>query len=311
MRGGVPANAVYGFCSMFLKVINDLKPRYLAVAFDTPQPTFRHQEFVGYQAQRPKIEEELAGQIDKVKEVLGEMGVAVFEKPGFEADDVIGTIAALAAKNQKPKTLPCRQAGKNQKYKLRFKNIQTIIVSGDRDLMQLVDKNTKLYLPVKGLSEVELVDEKGVEEKLGIKPKQVVDYKGLVGDPSDNYPGVPGVGPKTATQLLAKYRTLEGIYGKIKDKKDKKDKKIREKLLAGKESAVLSKKLAKIATNVPLKIDWEKLKMERVKREKIVEVLARLGFKSLVRRVEERGVEKVKKVEREKEIRERQLGLFS
>ena len=258
-KGGAPINAIYGFFSMLLKILVDLKPAYLAVAFDTPKPTFRQAEFVGYQAQRPKMEAELAGQIDRLKEALREMGIAIFEKPGWEADDVIGTMAK------------------------KVQNGETIIVSGDRDLMQLVNKNTKMYLPIRGLSETELVDEKGVKKKLGVVPIQIPDYKGLVGDPSDNYPGVPGVGPKTAVELLRKYGKLESVYRKIETIKDEK---IKEKLVGGKESAVLSKKLAVIVTDVPIEADWERMRVEMVKKEKMVAVLGGLGFKSLVQRVE-------------------------
>lgn len=270
-KTGVPTNAVYGFCSMLLRIINDLKPQYLAVAFDRPEPTFRHQEFVGYQAQRPKIEEDLASQIDKVKELLAAMGITTFEKPGFEADDLIGTIAFLASNPPNP--------------------LNTIIVSGDKDLMQLVNENTKLYLPVRGLSQGELVDEKGVEKKLGIKPKQVIDYKGLVGDPSDNYPGVPGIGPKTAVQLLNKFGTLEKIYAKDNLGVTLN---IVKKLHAGHESALLSQKLATIITNVPFSLDWEKLKLGEIQNEKALAILKKLGFKSLVKRLENPRVEKSK-----------------
>ena len=297
---GAPVNAVYGFCSMFLVVINKLKPQYLAVAFDRPEPTFRHQEFVGYQAQRPKMEDDLAGQVDKVKEVLKAMGVVMFEQAGFEADDIIGTIAALAAQNKEPK-------------------LETVIVTGDKDLMQLVNKNTKLYLPVRGLSQGELVNEKGVEEKLGIKPGQVVDYKALVGDPSDNYPGVPGVGPKGAVLFLEKFETLEKIYQAIDKTTSAGEKHLVEgispnlikKLQDGHESALLSQKLATIITNMPIKLDWEQLKFERIDNEKIAMALKEFGFRSLVGRLSQgRGQGESGLLTNKKGTEDIQMGLF-
>lgn len=290
-RGGTPVNAVYGFCTMLLRIINDLKPEYLAVAFDRPEPTFRHQEFVGYQAQRPKTEADLISQIDKVKELLEAMGIKMFEKPGYEADDLIGTIAGSAD---------------SQLLSPNSQQIETIIVTGDKDLMQLVNENTKLYLPVRGLSQGELVNEKGVEKKLGIKPQQVIDYKGLVGDPSDNYPGVPGVGPKTAANLLEKFQTLDNIYQALgKNEVDKISPNIVKKLLAGRESALLSQKLATIITNVPIKIDWEKLKLGKIQNEETIAVLQKLGFKSLVKRFQSPKSEKPKRRE------EKQLSLLN
>ena len=324
-KGGSPTNAVYGFCSMLLRIINDLRPQYLAVTFDRPEPTFRHQEFVGYQAQRPKTEADLTSQIDKVKELLVAMGIKIFENPGFEADDLIGTIAAMAAF---PSSLPSLPSP-----------LDTIIVSGDKDLMQLVNKSTKLYLPIRGLSQGELVDEKGVKEKLGIKPEQVIDYKGLVGDPSDNYPGVPGVGPKTAIDLLSKFQTLDNIYQALgkntleatkqrlrllrsgKNGKKKRQKhlggmrmhscKVEEisttivdKLQAGHDSALLSKKLATIITDVPIKVDWNKLKLPQISNQKTLNVLKKLGFKSLVRRLQG------PKENKPKRKKGKQLGLF-
>jgi len=280
---GAPVNAVYGFCSMFLVVIQKLEPQYLAVVFDRPEPTFRHQEFVGYQAQRPKMEADLVGQVDKVKEVLAAMGVMMFEQAGFEADDIIGTIATLAA----------------QKF-------ETIIVTGDKDLMQLVNETTRLYLPVRGLSQGELVDEKGVQVKLGIKPNQVVDYKALVGDPSDNYPGVPGIGPKGAVPLLEKFGTLEGIYRALNVKSTKKhlagvhsatsevivkgfSPNLIKKLKDGRESALLSQKLARIIINMSIKLDWEKLRLKEIGNEKTIKALQEFGFRSLVKRLSRDG----------------------
>jgi len=260
-RSGELVNAVYGFCTILLKVIEDLKPEYLAVAFDTPKPTFRHQEYVGYQAQRPKMDTELASQIEGVHLVLKAFGVPIFEKPGYEADDLIGTLAEKSKKK---------------------KNLEVVIVSGDRDLFQLVDKRVKIYVPIHGLSEAQMFGEKEVAEKMGVKPCQIVDYKGLVGDASDNYPGVPGIGPKTAVALLKKYQTLAGVY-RSADKIQSQA--VKEKLKNNRESAFLSLKLARVITNVPIKFDWEKMPLANYKNPKAIEVLQTFGFKSLVNRL--------------------------
>jgi len=277
-RSGELVNAVYGFCTILLKVIDDLKPKYLAVAFDTPKPTFRQDIFIGYQAQRPKMEEELAGQIEKVQKVLEAFKIPVFAVEGYEADDVIATIAKKAAKKQ-----------------------EVIIVSGDRDLFQLVDERIKIYMPIRGLSEAQLFGEKQVGEKMGVKPKQIIDYKALVGDASDNYPGVPGIGPKTAVELLERFGTLENIYQSL-DRIE--NQVLKEKLVKGKENAELSKKLATIITNVPINFDWEKSQLGDLGSEEALAILRQFGFKSLMARI---SGGKPKKNKKEEEIKQERL----
>jgi DNA polymerase-1 len=263
---GEVVNAVYGFTTMLLKVINDLKPKYLIVAFDTPKPTFRHTEFVGYQAQRPKMEAELAGQIENVRRILRAMGIPIFAVEGFEADDVIGTLAKQAVQNKEHRT----------------KNIEVIVVTGDRDLFQLIGPRVKIYAPVRGMSETQVFDSKRVKKTMGIEPGQIVDYKGLVGDPSDNYPGVPGVGPKTASQLLEKYKNIDRIYKNL----DKLPEVQARKLTEGVEMAELSRKLAKIVTDAPVKLDLKKAQFVLTDREKeeAIKEFKTLGFRSLVER---------------------------
>lgn len=257
-RSGELVNAVYGFCTILLKVIDDLKPQYLAVAFDTPKPIFRQDIFIGYQVQRPRMEAELAGQIEKVQKMLSAFGIPFFAIPGYEADDLIGTIAKKA------------------------KNLKTIIVSGDRDLFQLVNKKVKLYVPIYGLSEAQLFGGKEVRQKMGVEPAQIIDYKGLVGDASDNYPGVSGIGPKTAVSLLQRFGTLEKIYKSI-DKIENES--LKRKLLDGRESAELSKRLATVVINVPLDLEIENLRLKDLKTREAIEVLNQLGFRSLVVRI--------------------------
>lgn len=268
-RSGELVNAVYGFCTILLKVIDDLKPQYLAVAFDLPKPTFRQDIFIGYQAQRPKMDEELSGQIEKVHRLVRAFGIPIYEVPGFEADDAIGTLAKQATKKQRSKDA-------------KIQNIEVIIVSGDKDLFQLVNKRVKLYMPVHGLSETQLFGEKEVEEKMGVVPDKIVDYKGLVGDPSDNYPGVPGVGPKGAIDLIKKYGSVEKVYKSLEKISSQT---LLDKLKAGKESAFLSKKLAEVVTNVPIKLDLEKSRLKDFNRQEVIEVLKEFGFKSLVARI--------------------------
>jgi DNA polymerase-1 len=199
-RNGQMMNAVYGFTTMIFKVIADLKPQYLIVAFDTGKPTFRQAEYLGYQSKRPHMDDELSTQFPFVLELLEAMDVPIATKVGFEADDVIGTLSrkAVSKKNMVD---------------------EVVIVTGDKDLTQLVDGRTKLFMPVKGMSEAEMVDEIKVKEKMGVKPEAVADLKGLIGDQSDNYPGVPGIGPKTAIQLLEKYQTIENLYQNLEKAK--------------------------------------------------------------------------------------------
>jgi len=258
---GELVNAVYGFTTMLLRVVDELKPNYLIVAFDTPKPTFRHAEFVGYQAQRPKMEDELAGQIEKVQRIVRALGIPIFAVEGYEADDVIGTLAKRAAKRK----------------------IEVVIATGDRDMFQLIGPEIKIYAPVKGMSEARIFDYQAVEEKMGVKPEQMVDYKSLVGDPSDNYPGVPGIGPKTAAQLLHQYQTMDNLYKHL----DKLSEVQAQKLVEGKESAELSRKLARIMVDVPIELDLEKAQFVLTDEEKAraIEEFKVLGFRSLMERL--------------------------
>jgi DNA polymerase-1 len=264
---GEQVNAVFGFISMLLRVISDLKPDYLAVAFDRPKPTFRKQLYVGYQAKRPKMDSELVPQIEIVHKVLNEMGIQIFEMDGYEADDVIGTIAERI---------------KNHELRIKNNGFDTIVVTGDRDLLQLIDDKTKIYMPVKGLSESKLYGEKEVEEKFGIKPEQIVDYKALVGDASDNYPGVPGIGPKAASSLLSCFSTLEELYEHLGNVKSEN---IRKKLAENAESAGMAKKLATIIRDVPIVIDLEKCRLSDFDRPNVHKTFEDLEFRSLIPRL--------------------------
>jgi DNA polymerase-1 len=279
-RRGEPINAVYGLVSMLLKVITDLNPTHLAVAFDRPEPTFRHKAFAGYQAQRPHLADELSSQFEKAKRVINAFGIPVYEKAGFEADDVIGTLARLATE------IP------NSKFQIPN---EVVIVTGDRDQLQLVNDKVKVYLPIVGLANAKLMGEAEVIEKMGVAPKMIDDYKALVGDPSDNYSGVSGIGPKTAISLLSKYKSMKGIYEHL----DEIPAATREKLKKGRKEGELSKKLATIVKDVPLTVKIEDCARWDIDSQKVLDVFAEYGFKTLTERVKKVG----KQLDEEKQIR--------
>ncbi len=293
---GEPTNAIYGFVSMLLRVISDLKPTHIAVAFDRPKPTFRKKLFKNYQAQRPEMEESLVNQVKRVHEVLKAMKIAVFEKDGFEADDVIATLAEQVHSSQ---------------FTVRSKKIdEVIIVSGDRDLLQLVNDQVKLYMPVKGLSESKLFGEKETEERMGVKPQQIPDFKALAGDPSDNYRGVDGIGPKTAINLLKEFGDLETVYMKLN--------KISipgliEKLKKDKDNALLSQKLATVVTNVPIEFNQDEAQLTDLLTKQVIDVFGSLGFRTLLRRLSEmskKSTQKTDKSSLQAKKEEKQMGLF-
>lgn len=267
-RSGEATAGVYGFLSMMLKSIEELKPTHLAVVFDHPSPTFRHTMYVGYQTNREKdrqISEDIWGQIEKLREVCKALGVPVYQLSGFEADDLIGTIAKQCSMSTSS----------------RFaSNVQCSIITGDRDLMQLVNENVNLFMPVKGVTDAIIVDREKVKERLGVWPEQVIDYKALVGDGSDNYPGVTGIGPKGAIDLITNYSNFENIYNSL----DKIIESTRKRLVDGYEGGVLSGQLATIKTDVPITFDIAQCSIPNA--QKITEVLRELGYKSLLKRVE-------------------------
>lgn len=278
---GELVNAVFGFMSMLLRVFEELKPEYVAVCFDRKAPTFRKKKFKEYQAQRPAMDQDLSGQIERVKQVVTTMNIPIFEMDGYEADDIIGTLAKQVSDNQK--TRKTQRTGKSENQKTgESEEIETIIVTGDRDIMQLVDERTKVFAPAKGgLSDAKLYDAKAVEEKLGVKPEQIPDYKGLVGDSSDNYPGVNGIGPKTAIELITKYRRLKDIYKNL----DEISPKVAEKLKNDKKNADLSYFLATIARDAPVKLDLSRCKLTDYDWEKVAELFDELEFRSLITRL--------------------------
>lgn len=256
---GELVNAVYGFSMMLLRVIDDVGPEYIVVTFDTQAPTFRHQEFTQYKANRGPAPEGLHEQLPRVKEVVEALNIPIFQLPGFEADDLIGTLAKQATQNG-------------------IKDLEVYIVTGDRDAIQLVTDRVKVYTPGKSLSDVVLYDIAKVKEKYGFAPRQLIDYKALAGDSSDNIPGVRGIGEVSATKLIQQFGSLEEIYKNL----DKIPERQRQLLAEGSESAALSKKLATIDTEVPITLELEKCKVRDYDKEKVTKLFTELEFKSLL-----------------------------
>ncbi len=266
---GQITNAVFGFCSILLKILKDFKPEYVAATFDMAAPTFRHNEFAEYKAKRVKAPQELYDQIPLVKQVLEAFGIPVFENPGYEADDLIGTLAE----------------------KIRAtKGVQIIIATGDLDTLQLVeDKKVVVFTLRKGMSDTVIYDESAVVERYGLKPSQLSDYRGLKGDPSDNIPGVPGIGDKTAGQLIKDFENLEKLYQALESgKADSISKGLQEKLIANKEQAFFSKQLSVIVRDVPVEFSLKKAQWRNhIDIQKLGTLFADFGFKSLDKRLAE------------------------
>jgi len=269
-------NAVYGFASMVLRIIEDLKPTHIAICFDRKEPTFRKIEFEDYQAHRPETDKGLSSQFPLAREVAKGMSIPVYEKKGFEADDLIGTLAVQVTK------IPKLKSQKSNKLKIensKLKIERVVIVTGDKDILQLVNdkKGVEVYMPIKGLSVAKILNEKDVREKMGVSASQIIDYKGLVGDPSDNYKGVPGIGPKTAEKLLKTYGSFPEIYKNLK----KIDEKVALKLKEHKKSAEMSYKLAKIVTNVKFKYSLDEMKAWDVGGIRAIKVFDKFNFRSV------------------------------
>ena len=267
-KKGEVVGAVYGFLLVFLKAIKEFQPDFVAACFDVKGPTFRHEKYKEYKAKRPRAPDELYQQIPIVKDVLKSFSVVVFERQGFEADDLIGTIARIVP-------TPHQKNGGGPE-------IESIILSGDSDNLQLVNAHTKVYTLRKGVKDTVLYDEKLVEEKYhGLKPKQLVDYRALRGDPTDNIPGVPGIGEKTATELIKEFGTLEKVY----DNLPLINTKTREKLIQHKEEAFFSRELSEIYKNVPLDFNLQECRWENYHKEKAAQALKNLDFYSLINRL--------------------------
>lgn len=261
---GTPTGAVQGFFSMILKVIQELKPAHIAIAFDRPSPNFRKELFSGYQAKRPAMDSDLSPQFGIIQKILEKAKIATYGVDGLEADDIIGTIAEKAKKT----------------------GHLVYILTGDRDMLQLVNGKTKVLAPFKGISEMTLYDSQKVEEKYGILPSEFIEFKALMGDASDNYPGVSGIGPKTASGLIKEYKTVKNIYANL-DKIEAKNPKLAEKLKYGKDNAMLAHQLATILTDAPFEYDFATCSLKHLDIEGLKKAMQEYDFKTLPKRVDE------------------------
>ncbi|HYD35011.1 MAG TPA: 5'-3' exonuclease H3TH domain-containing protein [Vitreimonas sp.] len=274
---GMLVNAVYGFTRILLVAIRDFQPKYLVVTFDHPQPTFRHTDFVDYKANRVEMPDDLKPQIAVVKEVVTALNIPQLEVPGYEADDLIGTTA---------EHLNILRAGTDDG---ELCELQTIIVTGDRDAFQLVNEYTHVWMPGRGKGNTDTeYDRDGVKTKMGVYPEQIVDLKALMGDASDNIPGVAGVGEKTAVKLMQAFGTLEKLYQRVDEliATGESDEIIRgsllEKLKAGRESAIMSQRLAMINREAPVQVELEACQVHSYNKAQATELLEKLEFKTLL-----------------------------
>jgi DNA polymerase-1 len=256
---GEPTNAVFGFTSMLINALNEIKPDYIAVAFDVGR-TFRHDEFAEYKAQRPSMPSDLARQFERVRQVVAAFNIPSFGVEGYEADDVLGTLA--------------RQA--------EAKEIETVIVTGDLDALQLVDEHTRVLTSRGHFSDTVTYDEAAVRERYGLSPQQLIEFKALKGDPSDNIPGIPGIGDKTASKLVTEFGTVEAVF----DHLDQVEAKTRAKLADKREQALQSKRLATIVTDVPITLELDACRAS-FDRDKVVALFRELEFRSLLDRLPE------------------------
>lgn len=263
---GTYTNAVYGFLAIMFKILEDLKPEYLAVAFDLKAPTKRHLMYAEYKGTRHGMPEELVAQMPIIKEILRAMNITIIEKEGYEADDILGTLAKKAEK----------------------KGIATTILSGDRDTFQLASKKITIRIPhtKAGKTEEDDFDEGKVIETYGITPKGMIEVKGLMGDKSDNIPGVPGVGEKTAITLIKKYKTIENLYKAIENGTADEKGKLRENLENNKELALLSKELGTIDIEVPIEKEINELEVKEWNKQKVLEEFKILRFKKYIEKFE-------------------------
>ncbi|MCC6865397.1 MAG: DNA polymerase I [Ignavibacteria bacterium] len=262
---GMNTSAIYGFINTLNKLIDDEKPDFIAVAFDTSEPTFRHKKYPDYKATREAMPDDLRPQIDKIKEVISAYNIPMIEQHGFEADDIIGTLVKRAEKE----------------------GVMSFMVTSDKDYMQLVNKNIKMYKPARSMqgqkvSDVEIIDSAAVKEKFGVGPESVIDILALMGDKVDNIPGIKGIGEKTASALIQTYGSLDNLYKNI-EKITKP--KLKENLITYKSDAFLSRELATIHCDMPLKIDFHKLTYSEKNVSLLEKLFTELEFKSLLKKL--------------------------
>jgi DNA polymerase I len=257
---GELVNAVFGFCSILLRGIQDVRPEYVAACFDLPGPTFRHEQFADYKATRAPMPDDLRSQFPKVREVVAALRIPVYELAGYEADDVIGTITR----------------------DLDARGIDTTVVTGDLDMLQIVTEHTRLMTTRQGVDSTIYYDPAKIWERFELRPDQMIDYKALKGDPTDNIPGIPGVGEKTAAKLVGEYGSLEGIYSRLAEVKPDK---LREKLAEAREQVFASRELSRIVRDLPISLDLEAARLADYDRAEVVRLFREFEFRTLIDRL--------------------------
>jgi DNA polymerase-1 len=258
-RAGEPVNATFGFASMLMKALLEERPEYIAVTFDRPTPTFRHEQYAPYKAHRPTLPDNMRPQFARIHELVEAFGIKIYEHDGYEADDILGTLSVQADQQ----------------------GLDTIIYTGDMDTLQLVNDHVLVKVAKRGITEVTEYDQAEVEARYGLPPQKLPDFKGLVGDKSDNIPGVPGIGEKTAARLIAQYGDLEGVLAHANDLKPKEQR----LLLDNAEQARQSKFLATIVLDAPVQLDIKSCRLTHVNKDKVLALFRQLEFRSLVERV--------------------------
>jgi DNA polymerase-1 len=258
---GELVNGVFGFCSIVLRGFADLKPDYVAVSFDLPGPTFRHEQYADYKATRVGMPDDLRAQFPKVREVVKALRIPVYEMPGYEADDVIGTIT--------------RQVETNE-------DLETTIVTVDLDMLQLVGPRTRLMTTRSGVENTVMYDVARIDERFGLRPDQMIDYKALKGDPTDNIPGVPGVGEKTAAKLIRDYESLDNLYARLDEVTPEK---LREKLGEHRDQVLQGRELTTIVRDLPINLDLEAARLDDYDRDTVVRLFREYEFRTLIERL--------------------------
>ncbi len=268
-KAGELTNAVYGFCLVLFKTIREFRPDFFAVAFDLPTPTFRHERFSGYKATRKKTPVDFLSQLPKIKNILKAFDINIFEKAGFEADDIIGAIVSSAKKDN------------------LFSQTEIIVLSTDTDLLQLTNIGVKVLLLRKGISESVLYNEELVKQKYqGLAPNQLADFKALRGDAADNIPGVVGIGEKTAIKLINEFKDIDNLYRAVENgSAGSVGEKLRQKIIEQKENAYLSRDLARICSEIELDYRPQDCVFGNYHREAAEAALLELGFTSLVPKI--------------------------
>ena len=283
-KDGTYTNAIYGFLAIMFKILEDINPEYLVVTFDLKVPTARHKMYEGYKANRHGMPNELAEQLPIMKEILHAMNIKVIEKEGYEADDVIGTLSVMGEKE----------------------GLNVTILSGDRDNFQLATDKVKIRIPrtKAGKTEVEDFDREKILETYGLEPKKLIEVKGLMGDSSDNIPGVPGVGEKTAINLVKEYGYIDNLYKRLKEGTSNEKGKLKEKLEQNEDLAILSRTLGTINLNVPIEDTIDDLKVNEWDKQEVLKIFKELNFNRYIERFNLEEVEEKKEVKELFEIEE-------